>query len=677
MESTQEYMQEEKRRALFVQAPISNATVVVISGLYLYILWDHLPQNRLIAWAALMWSAALFRLLLWYLQKQLNSRSTSYWTKTYTLASTWLGCCWSLIYLFLFSLDNLVVTVALLMLLFGVVSSAVVILSVHLPAFIGYSYPQILVFLVTLLYQQNLTYNLMALGLLMYLVMLTLFARNSFRLFRDWVELSARNRELVANLNTEMDQREKIIEARTFELREENKARKNTELELIEQKESFIHLAQHDPLTELPNRMLMMDRLNQSIRKAQRQNTQIAVLFLDLDHFKDINDSLGHSIGDQLLRAVARRLVRMVRQEDTVARIGGDEFTLLIDRITDSIIVSRLAQEIIDEFKRPLDIDGRSIQITASIGISLYPSDGGDTETLIRNADAAMYLAKDDGRNTMRYYSSELTQRAAERMAIEADLRNALVNDEFYLVLQPQYDLRSNRLVGAEALIRWRHPERGEILPGQFIPVAENSELIDRIGDWVLQRVCYLIKTWNIATHGLRLAANISGHHITMTSLVETIRNLTTESGCDPHGLEIEITEGFLIKDPELTRKMLEQLNQMGIHISIDDFGTGYSSLSYLKVFSIQKIKIDQSFIRDIHVDANDQAITDAIIALGEKLGLTVIAEGVENKQQAEYLRQQGCHQGQGYYFARPMPEAAFAELLEHSLTPPIPGVPE
>ena len=663
MLSTNQYIEDETRRALYIQAPAANVTVMVISGLYLFILWDHLPRELLLIWTALMWCSSALRLSLWHRQKKSPATSTQ-WIRSYSLASTWVGVSWSLIYLALFSLDNLIVNIALIMLVFGIVSSALPILSVHPPAFIGYSVPQIWIFIVAMLSHQAPSFYLLALAALVYQVMLLLFMRNSFRMFRDSVQLAAENRSLVSELNDEIERRETIINARTRELLEENQVRKNTEQELIEQKESYVHLAHHDPLTGLPNRALMTQRLELAIAASRREKSQSAVMFLDLDRFKDVNDSLGHSTGDELLRAVASRLTHAVRKDDTVARIGGDEFTLIIKSIDDPDSVSRLAQKLLDRFRLPIQLSERTIRITPSIGISLFPDDGDDAEILLRNADTAMYQAKAEGRNTIRFYSTELTRFTRERMTMESELREAIEQDQLRLVWQPQYELKSGRLIGAEALLRWHHPDKGDISPGLFIPVAEASELIVDIGNWVLLHALQAIKNWDAVSHGLRLAVNISGRQIIDSSLATQIETLAADIGCDLGGLEIEITEGFLVSDPEKTRETLGLLKQMDIQVAVDDFGTGYSSLSYLKQFEIDKIKIDQAFVREIHVDPNDQAITDAIIALGSKLGLTVIAEGVETAEQAQYLLVQGCNEVQGYYYSRPLEEELFEELL-------------
>ncbi|MCK5662949.1 MAG: EAL domain-containing protein, partial [Thiotrichaceae bacterium] len=436
---------------------------------------------------------------------------------------------------------------------------------------------------------------------------------------------------------------------------------KITEQQLKRNELSLHHLAHHDTLTELPNRLLLVDRLRQSIKKAERASAGLAVMFIDLDHFKEINDSLGHSIGDQLLQAVAARLKETIRKEDTAARLGGDEFTIILEQLEDSKYASKLAEKLLLAFKKPLKLRDREITITLSIGISLFPEHGNDTETLLRNADSAMYRTKNEGRNGFSMYTEDLTIRAVERVVLEAALRKAIGNNELLLYFQPQIDLKNNKIVGAEALIRWIHPEEGLILPGRFIPLAEEIGLIDEIGMWVFETSCEKIVEWERAGYSeLKVAINISGRQLMDHDFALKIRQVLDRTGCKPELIELEITEDYLIKHPERTVSQFNELRDIGMKIAIDDFGTGYSSLTYLKQFPISKLKIDYSFIRDVLVDTNDQAITRAIIALGQSLGLTVIAEGVESKQQHEFVLAEGCDEAQGYYYARPIPELEF-----------------
>ncbi len=416
------------------------------------------------------------------------------------------------------------------------------------------------------------------------------------------------------------------------------------------------HLAHYDPLTDLPNRLLLQERLEQAIRHAERHQTQFAVIFLDIDHFKHINESLGHPVGDKLLTEVAARLRSQIRSDDTLSRVGGDEFVLLLETIDTPAHIGTLAQELLRSFNQPFLLETHELNLTASLGISLYPQNGTDPVTLLRNADAAMYRSKDRGRNIYHFYTEELTQNVVERVSLENHLRYAIERDELFLVYQPQVDLKSGRCVGVEALLRWRHPELGLVSPAKFIPFAEETGLIHNIGQWVLTNACRQGKRW--LQQGLdfgTLAVNIAGSQIERGNLVNDVTQALADSGLPPTRLELEVTEGFVMQQPEVAIEQLNTLRQLGIILSIDDFGTGYSSLSYLKRLPIHKLKIDQSFVRDIPIDSDDMAICKAIIAMGESLGLSVIAEGVETQAQADFLLRQGCPQAQGYLYSKPL----------------------
>ncbi len=428
------------------------------------------------------------------------------------------------------------------------------------------------------------------------------------------------------------------------------------------------HLAHHDALTDLPNRLLLNERLNQAIKHAHRVSSKLAVFFLDLDNFKHINDSLGHPTGDHLLKTVTRKLLNTVRQDDTVARIGGDEFVILLedlDRPEDAVL---MADKLLAIFQQSFELEDHQIGITASLGICLFPEDGQDAETLLRNADSAMYLAKNEGRNTYQFYTAELTRNAFERVLLENSLRKAIEKQEFKLYYQPQFNLGNLELIGFEALIRWQHPDLGVVSPVKFIPIAEDSGLIIPIGKWVLNEACRQAKQWleNGLTFG-KIAVNISGPQLHRGNLIDDVKNALEQSGLPATYLEIEITESFIMQQAKEAIQQLNILKDMGITISIDDFGTGYSSLSYLKQLPIQKLKIDQSFVRDIPHDSNDMAIANAIIAMGKSLDLTVIAEGVETIQQAEFLQNFGCQEVQGFLYSWPLTSSVITEKLRLS----------
>jgi diguanylate cyclase (GGDEF)-like protein/PAS domain S-box-containing protein len=425
-------------------------------------------------------------------------------------------------------------------------------------------------------------------------------------------------------------------------------------------------LAQHDALTGLANRNLLDDRLGQALASAHRQGGQVALLFLDLDRFKVINDSLGHKVGDLLLCSVGARLKSQLRQEDTVARHGGDEFVLVIPRFDRPDMPAHVAQKLISAMAAPFDIEGERFTIGASIGISMYPADAGDGEKLIRNADSAMYRAKARGGNCYEFYTPNMTSRAIERMILENSMRGGLDRNEFVILYQPQVNLSTGRVAGAEALVRWSHPKLGVLPPDKFITVAEETGIIVEIGDWVLRGACLQNKRWQ--QQGLPpipISVNVSARQCKQ-ELTSLVRRALDESQLDPRYLELELTEGTLMGD---VGRLLHELKSMGVSLSIDDFGTGYSSLSYLKRFPIDNLKIDKSLISEIGVGDRNSAIAGAAVSLAHSLGLTVTAEGAHAAWQVRYLRERGCDLVQGYYFGRPLPVNKFAALLRRRKT--------
>jgi diguanylate cyclase (GGDEF)-like protein/PAS domain S-box-containing protein len=423
-------------------------------------------------------------------------------------------------------------------------------------------------------------------------------------------------------------------------------------------------LAYYDSLTGLPNRTQFKERLARVLRKAERDGGRVAVMFLDLDRFKQINDSLGHPVGDELLKAVAARLGGCLRPDDDVgraedatARLGGDEFTVMLAGLERDEDAARVAARIVAAIARPFSIDGHELFVTASIGIAVHPGDGGDVDTLLKNADIAMYYAKDLGRNQYKFYSADLNARALERLTLERDLHRALERRELALHYQPQVDQASGRVTGVEALLRWRHPERGMLPPAQFIPIAEQTGLIAPIGEWVLGEACRQAKAWSDAgMEPLEMWVNVSGIQFRDRRLIGAVREALAASGLKARLLVLEATETIMLENREATLATLRELKRLGIGLAIDDFGTGYSSLAYLKRFPLDTLKIDGSFVRDLGGDGDDQAIVDAIIAMAKRLKLHVLAEGVETPQQAARLLQMGCYRMQGFYFSRPLP---------------------
>jgi len=422
------------------------------------------------------------------------------------------------------------------------------------------------------------------------------------------------------------------------------------------------HQAHHDPLTDLPNRLLFDDRLRHALSRAERDGSQLAVMFVDLDRFKQINDTLGHLIGDGLLQEVARRLTATVRKEDTVARMGGDEFTLLLEDLRRPEDAATLARKVLETLVTPCAIGGNELVVSGSVGISLYPRDGRTADELVRNADAAMYQAKHGGRNGYRFYTPELTAAALQRVHLETDLRHGLGRGELILQYQPQIELGSGRLIGAEALVRWRHPTQGLLQPERFIPLADDSGLIIELGEQVLRMACREALEWVQAGIPIdRIAVNVSAQQVQRSDFVAMVAGVLADAGFPADRLELEVTEGFLTSQGERGIRVLEQLRAMGVRLAVDDFGAGCSSLGALMRLPVDRLKIDRSFVSELRGDAGDPSTARAVIALGRTLGLEVIAEGVEDVRQADLLRAEGCRYGQGYLFGRPVDGDEFA----------------
>jgi len=429
------------------------------------------------------------------------------------------------------------------------------------------------------------------------------------------------------------------------------------------------HQANYDALTGLPNRNLLHDRLRQAVY-SQRNPRAIAVVFMDLDHFKFVNDSLGHSVGDKLLKAMGERLRSVLREGDTVGRVGGDEFVLILNDQSNEEVIFRAMQRISAKVAEPIDIEGKELYVTCSAGISLYPQDGPDVDTLLKHADAAMYRAKEHGRNNFQFYTSEMNDRVNERLSLEHALRRALERKEFLLHYQQKTDLRSGTIIGAEALVRWSHPEWGLVRPARFIPLAEETGLIVPLGEWVLREACRQVREWMDA--GLKpgvVSVNLSARQFRQEGLVRTVSRVLEETRIDPSQLEFELTESMVMHNVEAAITTLQGLKSLGVGLSVDDFGTGYSSLSYLRQLPVDTLKIDRSFVRDIGAGENpdDGVIAQAIISLGHSLRLKVIAEGVETDAQMRFLKRHGCDELQGFLYGEAVAPAEHAKLLERA----------
>jgi diguanylate cyclase (GGDEF)-like protein len=447
--------------------------------------------------------------------------------------------------------------------------------------------------------------------------------------------------------------------------------RKTMESATLAMARQMAHSAEHDFLTGLPNRMLLNDRVGQAIALARRHTRKVAVLFLDLDGFKHINDSLGHPVGDKLLESVAKRLVDCIRGSDSVSRQGGDEFVVLLLDLEHAEDAAVTARRMLDAVALPHCIDQHDLHVTASIGVSVYPDDGLDADTLIKNADTAMYQAKENGRRSFQFFKPAMNVRAVERQFIEEGLRRALERRELVLHYQPKVNLMTGAIAGAEALLRWTHPTRGPIAPADFIPVAEECGLILPIGAWVLREACAQTRTWmDAGLPVMSMAVNVSAMEFRDKNFLDGLFAILRETGLDPRFLELELTESVLMKRAEFTASILQTLRKRGVQVAVDDFGTGYSSLSYLRKFPVDALKIDQSFVRQISTSGDDTTIVKAVIGMARSLKLRVIAEGVETLEEVAFLRAYRCEEAQGYYFSRPVPPQQFAVLLRN-------GIPE
>jgi diguanylate cyclase (GGDEF)-like protein len=434
---------------------------------------------------------------------------------------------------------------------------------------------------------------------------------------------------------------------------------------LRESEEQFRRLAQYDMLTALPNRGLLHDRLGHAIAQTRRDRSMLAVLFVDIDRFKHVNDTFGHAAGDQLLKQISQRLSTCVRGNDTVGRLSGDEFAIVLGGLASPQDAATVARKIVEELDRPFQLEGAELFVTASVGITICPGDGTDADVLIRNADVAMYQAKERGRNSYQFFMPEMNRRTRETLSMQGALRHALERDELVLHYQPKVGLVSRQVTGLEALLRWRHPERGLIGPAEFMALLEESGLIVQVGHWVLRAVCRQLNEWQRA--GVRLvpiAMNLSARQFLSPDLATQIRSALVESGVEPDLLEVEITESSIMQDTAEATRTLEYLDALGVKSAIDDFGTGYSSLGYLKRFPLRALKIDRSFVRDITTDPDDATITQAVISMAHSLELNVIAEGVETLEQLAFLMRYGCDEVQGYLFSPPAPAAECAAFI-------------
>lgn len=788
---------EEQTRLLYQQAPISNVTVYSVALLFYFILKSHIDSGIVELWVLALFATATFRLVLWLMRKNnLQKWTTKQWLRAYLIGCLLVGTAWSLIVPYIILANNLTIAIGLSMLLFGIVASAVVILSVYLPAFVLYVYPQLLTLIVTLFTYGDAGHNALAIATLVYLVMTTLFTRNVNRNLLENISLQVQNSQLIQDLGEEVKNRENVIKKRTLELQDKNNAlskeigvrrltetalRKSeerfelamrgandgvydwnlqsneiyysprwkrmlgyedhelpnefstwesliddkdrerswemltdyingrrdnfhiefkmqhkdghwvdilsraflvrdaqgnairtvgTHVDISEKKRQEAHIlrqAHYDGLTGLPNRFLAMDRLAQLLKEASRDVSKVAILFLDLDGFKRVNDTLGHETGDRLLVQAAERLQSVVREGDSVCRLGGDEFVVLLRNLGELTDARTVASSLISQFRHPFSLDERELVVTTSIGIAVYPSDGITPTELLRNADTAMYHSKEQGRNTFNFFTTEMNLNVSRMLEVEEQLHGAQERHEFSVVYQPVVELQSNRVVAAEALLRWNNPVLGTVSPDEFIPIAEQTGVILGIGRYVLQQAVENALRWReMLDHEFKIAINLSPRQFRDTTLVDYIKDLLECNGLKENALVLEVTEGVLMSGQQDIEHALSRLHNAGIRLAMDDFGTGYSSLNYLRKYPFDVLKVDRSFVNDLTVDPADCELVNASILMAHGLGLEVVAEGVETENQLSQLRDMQCEYAQGYLFSRPINVDAFTDLLQY-----------
>ena len=567
----------------------------------------------------------------------------------------------------------------LYLVLFSTIAGSIATLSVSITTYLAFSGPIFLAaFAYYFIYPTQLTL-FASMASVIYFSFTTFSARLLNKRYLQNASLIIKNNILIDKLHDEIIQnelaRKKIIDTqhaleetvglRTKELADTNEILIDEINERRRIEHNLKHLAHHDVLTNLPNRLLLDARLSHAIERAKRENLQVAVLFIDLDHFKTVNDSLGHEVGDKLLISVSNRLTNCIREDDTVARLGGDEFVVIIEQVHDIDDLGPLLKKIMNVTSGIIPISDHEISISASIGISIYPDDGKTPEQLMRNADSAMYHVKDNGRHKYHFYTKELTATAYNRVILETDLKRAIKQGQIVVYYQPQISLISKEITGVEALVRWQHPDLGLLPPNQFLFIAEQAGLLNDIGEAVLKTACKQMVKWKKMGMPINtIAVNIAGSQIHNTDLVQIVSDTLKETGCNKKWLELEITEDFIIKKSRQAIITLQKLRDLGISLAIDDFGTGYSSLSYLKQLPINKLKIDRSFVKDIDHATEDAALVQAIIAMGKSLNLKLIAEGVENGSHEIFLSAHGCDYAQGYYYSKPVPAEEIEKLF-------------
>ena len=674
---------------LYKNALSSNLVTIAGAILVAFFLGEMLSVSS-IPWMLAMIAAATIRLGLYQayserhaaLRQRGNEKALDHrhWIRLYSIGCLLTGLGWASLAAYLPYTDSVYVISAIYLVLMVAPTLALPVLSVSLQGFYAFSLPICLACIAFYFIEGSRLSLYISLSAVMYLLFILTTSRHLNRHIIDGFVLQIRNAQLIDDLNHEVSQRctiqqqleqnqrmlEETIEQRTRELRQTNESLRKEIAQRKKIEDNLKHQAHHDALTGLPNRLLLDARLGHAIEAAGRNREKLAVLFIDLDHFKHINDSLGHDVGDALLVAISERLLQCVREVDTVARLGGDEFIILIEQIHQRGDLEPVLMKIMAAISQTTTLRDHDLYTSASIGISLYPDDGDNTEDLLRNADAAMYRAKETGRHRYCFYTRELTTTAYDTVTLETDLRKAIDAGQFEVYYQPQISLGSEKVTGVEALLRWRHPELGLLTPDVFIPLAEQRGMMIELGEFVLRQACRQMRQWREQGLPTRsMAVNLSGSQIHDPALLEKVTRIIGETGCKTEWLEMEITEDFILRESKKALSTLEALRNLGISLAIDDFGTGYSSLSQLKQLPVNKLKIDRSFVRDINNDMENAALVQAIIAMGKSLGLQLIAEGVENSSHEIFLEAQGCDCVQGFYYSRPIPASEMATFLQ------------
>lgn len=686
----------EQVRQLYTLSPFGFIATLVNATIVFFIMQGEMPYRMLAAWFAAIISITMLRiaLVLKYRSTRVTPADAHTWGKRFIAGLALNGAAWGSIGLLPFSAVSLAHQVFLAFVLGGMAAGAAATFSARKEGYLAFSIPALVPLVIRFLlagdqfhyamggmiflfgfllwkvsqynYQVNMTSLLLRFENIQMIDRLQCTKEETEELNRKLLaEIDAKQR-VEAELRNHRDQLEKLVAERTSDLKRTNEQLRAEIIEREQAQEIIRQQTYYDPLTGLPNKALFMDRLDLETAQAKRLGRMLAVFFIDLDRFKQINDSLGHAAGDLLIRQVAERLSTCIRENDTLARIGADEFTMILPLIAHTDDTVHIAEKILALFQEPFTIDHQTLHITASIGISMYPHDGRVPELLLKNADIAMYHAKEEGRNNFQFFDAALNLRAIERLLLENRLRESIDRGELVVYYQPQIDISTRQIVCAEALVRWQHPELGLLKPQQFIPTAEETGLITKIDEWMLRTVCSQIMEWS--RKGLAspcISVNLSARQFQHGNVARLVADVLSTTGADPKLLSIEITETIAMHDTELTARTLAALISMGIHVAIDDFGTGYSALSYLKQLPLHKIKIDQSFIKDLTRDADYQAIVAAVIGLAHTLKLRVLAEGVESEEQLEFLRLHNCDEIQGNIFSAPLPAEEFIALLE------------